>query len=76
MALLTEADARKRWCPFARKRPASGGGNRNADDGPTSQGKCVAGTCMAWVEARPAGEGLEALGVCGLVYRESLSLVL
>ena len=76
MAFVTEPEARKRWCPFARILAGSGGGNRNSDDRPTSHCKCMASTCMAWVEARPAGEGLEALGVCGLVYRESLNLAL
>jgi len=59
MNLLTEEDARKKWCPFARNYEATSAGeiggmagagvNRNEsmpDDGPGS--RCIASECMAW----------------------------
>lgn len=73
---MTEADARQRWCPFARL----DGANRAPDiqgvmGGPIealwlTQCQCIASACMAWqwTEPSPAGGRVDhpRRGECGL----------
>jgi hypothetical protein len=73
--LLTEAEARQRWCPFSRVADRHGGVNRGlgiVEDNVLwpSQCVCIASACMAWrwkeytsyVEPEPA----PTHGYCGL----------
>lgn len=66
MTLLTEDEAKERWCPFARyavvsKHVVSAAGNRFGDDvvpldmNP-KQSRCIGSACMAW-RWQPTGEG-------------------
>jgi hypothetical protein len=52
MSGLTEAEAKKRWCPFARAPGNYAYGlptnNRNERGGPTARAKCIGSDCMAW----------------------------
>lgn len=59
MSLLTEEDARKRWCPFVRIAGPQGSeaagtsynrwpGGQHEDDVFTLNSKCVGSRCMAW----------------------------
>ena len=67
--LLTEAEARTRWCPHALA--GSPIFNRRADGEPTPLCRCIASSCMAW---RWHSEGLDenygpkepTRGYCGL----------
>jgi hypothetical protein len=55
--MMTEADAKNRWCPFAR---SLRGANRDIEGGPDHACRCLASGCMAW---RWYGDDL---GYCGL----------
>jgi hypothetical protein len=61
--MITEAEAKTKWCPFARPgayRPDDCGevrGNRMMDGVPDSGALCVGSACMAWREGE-AGEEL------------------
>ncbi len=56
--LLTEDEARAKWCPYARSwaPPDEGGagGNRVTRGKPDQDCLCIASDCMAWRDARPA----------------------
>jgi len=52
--MLTEEEAKTKWCPFARvagrttSDNAAQGCNRNYTGGPDSGGLCIGSACMAW----------------------------
>lgn len=66
MVAMTEAEAKGKWCPFARVSwhvaaspafPSQDGyaGNRDANNGHVPGSECAASACMAWRWA-PGGE--------------------
>jgi len=66
---MTEDEARKLWCPFARAIDHHGdvtdgvaGVNRDDDGHPDEACRCLASGCMAW-RSDPPGS---AHGYCGL----------
>ena len=61
--LLTEEQARQKWCPFATTTSLSGG--RIFDTRGESKGftLCIASACMAWRWVNP---NTSSLGFCGL----------
>lgn len=79
--MLTEAEAKERWCPFARVvvRPTQEISGRQvvfqdcvsinrfeeADPGLPSGAKCIGSQCMAWRWAAEGGYGGRP-GFCGL----------
>ena len=67
--MMTEATARKKWCPFAVPFGTEGG-NRAKDGAVTSPACCVASDCMAW--RWDGGEFREAPGegFCGMAGQE------
>ena len=64
---MTEAEAKKKWCPMAR--PATFGGklvaNRETLNGqPTTGSNCIGSECMMW---RDTHKSIDAqYGYCGL----------
>jgi hypothetical protein len=69
--MMTEAVARKKWCPFAVPFGTEGG-NRAKDGAVTSPTCCVASDCMAWrfsdfdgMKGKPGG-----FGFCGMAGQE------
>ena len=63
---MTEAEARKKWCPFARCRSIGEDGvsiNREFPSRPADGCFCIASDCMAWSTEGPNGKH----GWCGLV---------
>lgn len=65
--LLTEEEAKKRWCPFARAiRSASHAMAAVNRDGPRPDPRalCLASECMAWNWGQ--GDGKNRRGHCGL----------
>ena len=72
---LTEAEARKTWCPFARKAeivhfigPSAGSQWQDVPVATSTDAKCIATDCMAWrwINNDPADA---ARGYCGLAGR-------
>ena len=71
--LLTEDEARKRWCPFAKapgtyedhttKEPGVASFNRNDGGYPFGPCYCLASRCMAWRWINPRDS---EKGFCGL----------
>ncbi len=62
--MLTEIEARKRWCPFARKGMlGTGGNNRKPNGEPDPGAMCIAMDCMAWRWSEHKRDN----GCCGLV---------
>lgn len=58
--ILTEEEAKKRWCPMLFSKVKG-----NQSDELSDFGKCVASECMAWRLAhKPAASG-EETGFCG-----------
>ena len=45
--LMTEADAREKWCPFSRVGEQASGATENRPDGSYN---CIASACSQWVE--------------------------
>ena len=79
MTALTEEEARKRWCPFARAvapvvdthANTTGGttANRGADGAPDPDCRCLASGCMAWRVIHPTistDSSQPARGICGI----------
>jgi hypothetical protein len=67
--IVSEADARKKWCPFARVNTNNGcATNRYADekagkDGRPHNSMCIGSECMAWQWNVMDGE----TGYCGMI---------
>ena len=68
MRMLTEDEAKTRWCPFARE--AIQAGSSAAATANRHLGRalctCLASGCMAWRDAAPAPNGA-LRGYCGIV---------
>ena len=45
---MTEADAKQRWCPFARSEYGDHAVNREPNGSPDRGALCLASACMAW----------------------------
>ena len=70
MSLLTEEEAKKRWCPFVRYTSVRGVGiNRWTDEGDDNFNpnatRCLASKCMAWRDV-PDPYERDKRGYCGL----------
>jgi len=63
--MITEAEATKKWCPFAVPFGTEGG-NRAKDGANTSPARCLASECMAWRWDAERDEGCRTLGFCGM----------
>ena len=66
--MMTEEQAREKWCPFARTATAAGGGSFNrlydkkdAAPNPTVC-RCIASSCMAWRLGEKPHWGGDTLG--------------
>jgi hypothetical protein len=66
MAMLTEREAREKWCPYANVyvpyHGTGAAGNRGLSDGRDLQGnkgqaQCIASDCMAWRKVDQVGIG-------------------
>jgi hypothetical protein len=68
--MVTADEAKTKWCPFARLRPAmtdAGSVNRlDRGDDPGAWPHCIADSCMAWRWWKA-----EHKGYCGLVGKEA-----
>jgi hypothetical protein len=66
--MLTEAQAREKWCPLSR--PGRMPGNRFGDDARGSaaetQTRCIASQCMAWRRHEIPEQPRLHVGCCGL----------
>jgi hypothetical protein len=68
--IVSEADARKKWCPLARVNTNNGcATNRYADekagkDGRPYNSMCIGSECMAWQQSPIRSDG--DAGYCGL----------
>lgn len=60
--ILTEAEAKERWCPLFSKRGLPT--NEEMTYGEISQ-KCIASQCMAWRLAHKDGPDGQERGYCG-----------
>ena len=78
VALLTEDEARAKWCPFARlPHGLNRVGSASLDDGPLISAAvcCIASVCMAWRwnepwrAQHPDETELDNRGFCGLAGR-------
>jgi len=72
MNVMTEEEAKGKWCPFYRRSPGSAAfPTNNRDRG----GACLASDCMAWRSADPEGnhayvdQPIPQFGFCGLAGR-------
>ena len=63
--MLTEQEAKKKWCPFARPMSANGQTiiNRNVTGEISAKSMCIGSACMAW---RDSAENVIGIGYCGL----------
>lgn len=78
--IVTEQEAKTKWCPHARLRSLNGDVaiNRATDGSSATRSKCLASECMAWkwvygnspaeqAERKPHGMAVkEPKGYCGL----------
>lgn len=65
--LVTEEEAKKRWCPMARVN-AGPGFNRNSVGEPSRSALCIASECMAWRKDQNSEYDTQGnlRGFCGL----------
>lgn len=69
--ILTEEEAKAKWCPEARmlpNAPGYGAGNRFADDPHPifmAETRCIGSACMAWRWLAEARGFSSTLGFCG-----------
>jgi hypothetical protein len=61
---MSEAEARKKWCPFALAQSSISATAVNRDPGNPNATRCLGSDCMAWL---PSGH-------CGLVLRQQVSV--
>ena len=61
--ILSEKEAKTRWCPLNRPSGLDGAANRYEDGSPN--GNCIAGECMAWRLAHKPDASGEETGFCG-----------
>lgn len=66
---MTEAEARKKWCPFSRVAHFDFASNRHPDGAPEREGHCLASSCMAWRTITRSDPDVH-LGYCGLAGKE------
>jgi hypothetical protein len=69
--LMTGAEARKCWCPFARYLMGGDGEglasvNRQSDFDAPPMARCIASDCMAWRWAKGDAASSGGQGFCGL----------
>jgi hypothetical protein len=70
--ILTEAEAKTKWCPFARAPEHQGTGQNREDKGAATESSlCLASGCMAWRVASPPPNIMvttvpAGVGYCGL----------
>jgi hypothetical protein len=67
--MVTEEEAKKRWCPFARVVRSSTGAMTSVNrDGPHPDPRalCIASECMAWRAVADPNSGGVVRGYCGL----------
>jgi hypothetical protein len=67
MTVVTEEDARARWCPHAR---GNGTGiNRWTENGTAAGPMCIGNHCMAWRWVKGSEKASVGRGYCGLAGR-------
>jgi hypothetical protein len=73
--IVTAEEAKTKWCPFARVRPAmtdAGAVNRlDRGDDPSAWPHCIADSCMAWRWVNQPANEAKHKGSCGLVEKEA-----
>lgn len=68
---MTEAEAKTKWCPFARG-PAGQNRSNSQVPGPViAHGHCIGSACMAW---RRASEMAPEHGFCGLAGSDTVGV--
>ena len=63
--IVTEAEAKERWCPLARAVDEEIVVNRLKDGSPSIAAQCVASECMAWRRAHSDDPTGMERGYCG-----------
>lgn len=74
--MMTEEEAKAKWCPFARLVLTSEGfpsGNRFQENSFVGETRCIGSACMAWRKytavVQPMGTPKADYGYCGLAGR-------
>jgi hypothetical protein len=63
--MLTEADAKAKWCPLSMRPDTSTSATNRRDDGSAPFGcSCIASACMAW-RWKNERDGAQRVGFCG-----------
>ena len=63
---ITEADAKKKWCPFGRVNQEGIVVNRYSNGDPAASSHCLGSKCMAWRWQVLSTEDNPRHGFCGL----------